>query len=379
MLPHARSRSASQAALGSALAALLVVGLLALAVTPADARSPKAGPRPSKSTLTPTASPTATVTPAPTSTATPTSAPASARVTACGRSLCLAGAPWRLHAASVLGGLDRPADTVSLARQAHLNTLRLTDWLDTSGSPASAPYDETRWRRLDALVSAAADGGLHVVLDLSTYRNLLARNSLNPYTYDWTPFLTWVAARRNTVSGQVYGADPTIAMVSFAGEVEPPNGSDNTLGVTSSQVTAFFDRVFSTWGRLSPGTLRSTGGLLQLDWSSGVDWKAIMALPGSDVCAIHTYSDADRTVTLPAVSQYCGGLGRPWIDEEFGFELGMGDSARAAALADTYRRVAQAGGAGAGIWNLGFQQQSPTFDVNTSTPLAFDAVRAAAP
>jgi hypothetical protein len=293
--------------------------------------------------------------------------------------LCLDGRTWRLHAASVLGGLDRPRDTVTLAVQARLNTVRVTDWLDTSGSPSTAPYDETRWRRVDALVAAAGGNGLHVVLDLSTYRNLLARSGVNPYTSDWTPFLTWVAGRTNTVSGARYGTDPTIALVSFAGEVEPPHGSDNTLGVTPAQVTAFFDEVFTTWGRFSPGTLRSTGGLLQLDWASGVDWKSIMALPGSDVCAIHTYSDADRTVTLPAVSTYCAALGRPWIDEEFGFELAMGDGARAAAIADTYRRVAAAGGAGSGIWNLGSQVTSPTYDVNTATPLAFDAVRAAAP
>ena len=300
-------------------------------------------------------------------------------MTACGRALCMDGRVWRLHAASVLGALDRPRDTVTLAVQARLNTVRVTDWLDTSGSPATAAYDETRWRRLDTLVAAAGDGGLHVVLDLSTYRNLLARNDINPYTHDWAPFLSWVAGRTNTVSGVRYGTDPTIALVSFAGEVEPPNGSDNTLGVTTTQVTTFFDRVFRLWGTLSPGTLRSTGGLLQLDWGSGVDWKAIMALPGSDVCAIHTYSDADRLVTLPAVSTYCGALGRPWIDEEFGFELGMGDAARATAMTDTYRRVAAAGGAGAGIWNLGFQVTSPTYDVNTATPLAFDAVRSAAP
>jgi len=366
-----RSRPAASVAAAVAAAALLLGG-----AGLAHAGTKTHGPKP-RTTATATATPRPTATPTPSPTPSP-SPPATGRVSTCGLSFCLDGSPWRMHAASVLGGLDHPSDTVSMAEAAAVNTLRVTDWLDTSGAVATAPYDETRWRRVDALVSAAGASGLHVVLDLSTYRNLLARNGRNPYTEDWAPFLTWVAARTNTVDGRTYGTDTTIAMVSFAGEVEPVNGSDNTLGVTTGQVTTFYDRVFATWGRLSPGSLRSTGGLLQLDWASGIDWKAITALAGLDVCAIHTYSDADRLVTLPAVSTWCGSLGKPWIDEEFGWEAGIGDAARAADLTDTYRLVRTAGGAGAGIWNLGPQASNPTYDVGPQTPLALAAVRDAA-
>ena len=51
---------------------------------------------------------------------------------------------------------------------------------------------------------------------------------LNPYTVDWVPFLTFVVSRVNTTSGIRYGDDRTIAMISFAGEVDGIKGGDNT-------------------------------------------------------------------------------------------------------------------------------------------------------
>jgi endo-1,4-beta-mannosidase len=300
-------------------------------------------------------------------------------VTACGTGLCLAGQPWYLYGASQLGGMDDPFARATMARDAGLNTLRIVNFLDEGGSPATAPYNEPRWFRVDRAINAARSRGLKVILDLSTYRNLLWTSGANPYTTDWKPFLSFVANRVNTVNGLTYRDDPTIALIAFAGEVEPNNTPDNTRGITTSQVTSYFQRTFAQWKALDPNHLTSSGGLLQIDWNSGIDWKAIFSLPDSDVCSIHDYSPADQTVTTPAVAAWCGSLGKPWITEEFGWEQSLGDAARANRFASMYALQRTYRAAGVGAWNLGDQVGGTTYDVNPSTPLTWAVVAGNAP
>ena len=133
------------------------------------------------------------------------------------------------------------------AKTAGLNTVRLVNFLNESGSISSAPYNEWHWARVDRVLAEAASARIKVIFDLSTFRNMLANAGRNPYTHDWNDFLRFAATRRNTVTGVRYADDPTIALVSIAGEVEPINTSSNTLGVTSDQVTTFFRRAFTTW------------------------------------------------------------------------------------------------------------------------------------
>lgn len=125
---------------------------------------------------------------------------------------------------TVYKGLDHPRETVVQVMALRLNTIRITDFLDVNGTVETAPYDDARWRRVDNLIATAQHAALHVELDLSTYRNLLKANKLNPYTYDWAPFLQTTVNRRNTVTHVRYGDDATIALVAFAGEVDAING-----------------------------------------------------------------------------------------------------------------------------------------------------------
>lgn len=298
---------------------------------------------------------------------------AGSRVTACGTALCVQGVPWAWHAGSVYATAD-PEQAISQARALGLNAVRLTDFLDVSAADPAGAYDEERWRRVDATVAAAARAGLRVELDLSTFRNLLWAAGRNPYTVDWTPFLTFVAHRTNTVSGLSYASDPTIAIVAFAGEVEPISTPSNTRGVTTAGLTAFFGRVFTTWGALAPGVLRTSGGLLQLDWDSGIDWRAISSLPGSDISTVHAYSDADLVTTMPVVAAAAIAANRPWVLEEFGFPVETGDRARAARFRDVFRRAARLQAAGWGFWNVG-PQTHDSFDVGPQTPLTAAMVR----
>ncbi len=305
------------------------------------------------------------------------STPSVQRVSSCGTMLCSGGLPFVLHMGSINGESD-PADATRRATALGLNILRLTDFLDKDASITTGPWDESRWAAVDRLIVGARKAGLHVELDLSTYRNTLLVSGLNPYTYDWSPFLTFVANRRNTVSGVLYKSDSTIALVAIAGEVEPINSGSNTFKVTTSQLTSFYSGVLSTWATLAPQRLVTSGGLLQLDWNSGIDWKAIMALPHNDVPAIHVYSDGDRRQTVPAVAAYTASIGRPWIIEEFGFEANLGDATRAMNFDAMYALNRQYHSAGAGLWNVG-PETTTTYDVGPQFPLVSTAVLASRP
>jgi hypothetical protein len=315
----------------------------------------------------------------------PTAPPSSGGfVSACGTALCLAGRPWYLYGASDLGGLGDPGARASLAVGARLNTLRVVNFLDEHGSVGSAPYDLAYWSRVDAVIGAARTAGLRVILDLSTYRNLLWNAGRNPYSWDWGPLVAFVTQRSNTVTGIRYGDDPTIALVAFAGEVEPLNTPANVLRITAQQLTSFYERTFAQWRANDSRHLLSTGGLLQLAWDSGIDWRSIFGLANDDVCSIHDYSTADQTVTTPAVAAYCASIGKPWITEEFGWDQAVGDAARAADFSAMYGLQSRYAAAGVGFWNLGTTVAgtggvTATHDVNPSTPLTWSVVGSNAP
>jgi mannan endo-1,4-beta-mannosidase len=296
-------------------------------------------------------------------------------VTTSGDTLCLGGRPWYLHGATIYSGFDDPVGRTKLAQEAGLNVLRLVNFIDPPEEGADA-FSETQWARLDRMISVSESAGLKVILDLSDYRNLLVGASINPYTTDWEPFLRFVANRRNTVTGVLYRDEPTIALISFAGEVEPINSPKNSLGVTTEQVTSFFRRTFAEWKNLDQKHLTSAGGLAQLDWPSGIDWQTIMTLPGSDVCTITIYGDSTAQYVPQQVSSLCHQANRPWVTEEFGARIAMGDARRS----DWFQRVFgiqnQYGSAGEVFWNLGPQTMWPSFDVSPAEPVTWRAVQA---
>ena len=300
------------------------------------------------------------------------------RLTACGTQLCLSGQPWTLALGTVYGGLDDPASATARVRALGLNAVRVTDFLDVHGDLRTAPYAEAAWVRVDRLLAAASNTGLHAVLDLSTYRNLLRTQGGNPYTADWRPFLEFVASRVNTATGTRYADDPTIAAVSFAGEVDGVNSGDNTYGLTTATLTTFYRTVEDQWHRIAPGPLLTAGGLSHLDWDSGIDWQAIFALPHNDFAALHVYTHGDRETAVPAVAGFSRAIGRPWVIEEFGFPADLPDVERARRYADMYALADRYGAAGTGLWNVG-AQTTDTYDVGPQFPLTSAVVRLHAP
>ncbi len=289
-----------------------------------------------------------------------------------------------MFGASVLFAIDDPEPTLRLVPQSGINTLRIVDEIDwKSPDLLSAPFDEGHWANVDRLLALARERGLHVILDVSSVRNLYLEHKMNPYVIDWGPFVRFVTGRVNTVTGVAYRDDPTIALISVAGEVD---GLDQPgpLYPTPRQLVEFYRRTFAQLRQADPNHLLSTGGLTHLDYPADIPWREIFALDDCDVVAIHTYSRGDGLLSLPVVAADAAAIGKPWINEEFGFKQSLGDAARAAATERVYSESFSHGAAGVSVWNLGPQVQGApgvpqTYDINESTPLTLSAMRRHAP
>ncbi len=328
-------------------------------------------------------------------TPTPRAEPPIVQVTVCATHLCVNGAPWYMNGASVYNpglrpeqsGYENPAGTVALAEEAGLNTIRIVNFFSDDGVPASTPYAETAWERVDAMIADAGAAGLHVDLDLSDYRNILWNSCINPYTYDWTAFVTFVATRRNTETGMIYAHDATIATLGISGEplpvgshafAAPATGQSCTISYTTQDLTTFYARTTGLWKQLGATVPVNPGGLGYLNEPmSGIDWKAIFALPTVDLCDIKTYGG--MLSFAGSVAGYCTSIGKPWIDEEFGWQQWDGDAQRAAELRSTCLTVFAEGSSGANFWNLGYQVAPSSYDVGPETPATLAAVRACRP
>jgi virginiamycin B lyase len=366
----------------------------------------------------------------------------------------LEGRPWYLHGASTYGtsnhGGSQPiASEIELATSGGLNTLRVVDMFDERGTDPDAPYSEAAWAHIDELLGAIDGAQLHAILDLSAFRNHLQNRELylsglaatgagyptpaecagrtgdeltrcvgarwcienaasctNPYSPakagEWDSFLDFVATRTNTETGLEYRLDPTIAIVSFAGEPNPPN-SGEPLKPTTQELTDFYERVFAQWKAYDSNHLVTTGGLLHIDWeelfggSSGIDHEAIFALTNQDVLSIHNYfghlpATAANDTKTEVIAAAAADLGKPWITEEFGFPQTPVDSSTSTTYSEADRGAwfrsmyetqldpsAGVPSAGVAFWNLGSELASQSHDVNPQTPATWAAVREFAP
>jgi plastocyanin len=366
----------------------------------------------------------------------------------------IAGTPWFMNGASTYGtsnpGGSQPIGAeVSLALDAGLNTLRIVNVFDERGVDANAPYDEASWERVDHLLAAMSASGLHAILDLSAFRNHLQNRELylegsqalgggyavptecagrtgddldrcagarwcienpasctDPYSparaTAWDDFLGSVATRTNTVTGVEYRDDPTIALVSFAGEPNPPN-SGEPLKPTTQELTDFYARVFDQWKAYDPNHLVTSGGLLHVDWEelyggpSGIDYEAIWSLPNQDVLSIHDYfahfpATAANDTKAWKIATAAATVDKPWITEEFGYlqqpvdgSTTYTESDRGVWFTDLYatqmdpERLGVTGvvpAAGVSFWNLGPEVDPASHDVNPSTAATWAAVQA---
>ncbi len=327
-------------------------------------------------------------------TAVPAGAATSPGVSVCGTALCVNGSAWPFYGATVYNpglnpyqsGIKDPAGTIALAREAHLNTIRITNFLNVDGNPSTAPYDRASWREVDAMIVAAELNGMRVDLGLSDYREMLWNHCIDPYTANWATFISFVANRVNTLTHVTYKDDPAIAFVSLAGEPLPPgthqftasSGRPCSLSYSTSQLTAFYAYGTAGWAKQNGSVLINTGGLGYLnETSSGIDWTTIFSLPYNAFCDIKTYGGMQAW--SPVAAYYCHAIGKPLVVEEFGWPQGVGDGVRAQLYDGMVAQLRSLGVAGLAFWNLGYQLGPTSSEVNPSTPATFAAVVGNAP
>jgi hypothetical protein len=317
-------------------------------------------------------------------------------VKTCGTSLCLGGAPFRIKGATAYGQYDNAPAEVAAAMAAKLNTLEIVEF-ETKYHDLADTMSDATWKRVDALVAAAGGAGLHVILNLSSYGQSLAAAGQTPTVVDWKPYLQFLTGRVNTITHVLYADDPTIALIEIWGEIPAPDGM-GTHG-TPQQMTDFFHRTLGELEALDPNHLMSTGGFSYLNETNaaGIDWKTIMSDKADHVCAVEVNSQGDRDTTVPMVSSFCKGLGKPWFLSAWSACVGQSsmfngdidhfptDALAAQHAADMYAVAADknVGGAapampavGSDFWNLG-NGQAPTCDINPGFPMTFAVVVAA--
>jgi mannan endo-1,4-beta-mannosidase len=209
--------------------------------------------------------------------------------------------------------------------------------------------------------------------------------------------MAFVANRVNTVTGVAYRDDPTIAIVSIAGEPGPPNSEECGMAAGTAELTDFFARTMAEWQELDTNHLVSNGGFIHLDWEelhgnpagSGIDWQAIFSDPANDVPSIHTYVNYPVPMDDPPVpfteyqtakiAPFVADLGKPWITEEFGFPQRDPDPGRAVYYEAVYQLQRDYGSAGVAFWSLGHELHPTTFDVNPDTPEVWQVILNNAP
>jgi endo-1,4-beta-mannosidase len=315
----------------------------------------------------------------------------SQRATRSGKVLQVNGTTWHAFGASVYGQIDssgKRGAEITLAVNAHLNFIRIVNWLDeSSNNPDVAAYDGTRWGYVDDMIKRASDAGLKVLLDFATFRNMILQGaSTNPYSSGqytrWNTFIDFVMNRTNTVSGLRYGDDTTIAIVSIAGEPAAPLGTDTNKPANTAELSNFYSHMSARIKAAAPNLLTCPGGFLFLDWNSGIDYQAIGNDANMDINALHPYGSADRTISVPNMASWSNSANKPWMWEEFGYDTNTNtDSQRSAGMQSGYSLATSNNACGIGFWNLGPGSGSggDSYDVNASNTLTWATVLSNAP
>jgi len=144
-----------------------------------------------------------------------------------------------MRIATIYGSLDQPAPAIDMAKAAGANTIRITDFLSYGINSTQAVELEMAWQRVDNVIDLAAKANMRVLRPFAAAQPPPDRGT-EPYVRDWLPYLTKAATRVNTTTGVAFRDDPTIALVSIAGEVEPPHGDAKPSVPTTRQITQFF-------------------------------------------------------------------------------------------------------------------------------------------
>jgi len=260
---------------------------------------------------------------------------------------------------------------ISLAQQAHLNTLRVTNYFD--GVSYGDWYNTTVWSNMDYLFKQAISHNMFIVLDLSSFRDKTLKQGIYPYDPGlYTAAFSWVATR--------YAHNPALLNYAIAGEVKCPTSSDLLRPTSTEALTNYYRVLSDTLYAADPHHLISSGGLSYLNETNcGIDWQAIFSLPHINITAIHVYSAQDRMVTMPLMMQWADANQKPFTIEEFGFPQSDGDATRALEFQNVYDLAKQYHAAAIIFWNLGPEVNTTSYEVSPNTPNTWNVIVQHAP
>ena len=236
---------------------------------------------------------------------------------------------------------------------------------------------------MDNKVRAAVDAGFRIIIDFSYYRNLLVREKTNPYSLEWTAWLTPMA---QILGRQFPGADydyahaPEVSAVALSGEpdilwgdnnpVQQAKSPDQYLWALRQQVVAV--RKLDYDGPVTAGGFNhlNSDGPDRGAYGDAVDCLA--AVPWVDALTFHGYDEPGKL--KPGIAKFVDVAqsgGKLALMEECGFNSdNTADAARAAKFRALIPCVAASGVSGLGLWNVGDYNG---YDVRATHPEAMKA------
>jgi hypothetical protein len=281
------------------------------------------------------------------------------------------------HVKSFTHYIDQILD---LGAQAGQNVLRPTDFWGPHYHEREQD-DITIWKNMDYLVCAAAQRGVFMIMDISSFEWFLVSQGHDRYDLpNWRAFINAV--------GKHYANQPSIAFYSIVGEPSPPKNV-----AEMKHLVDFYRATTDELHQADNGHhLISAGGFNHMDDETPQRpwWQEIYSLPNNNIADFKTYSLNDLQL-IPTITTFTEELDKPAIDEEFGMPQNVGDgmysgiaynkiqTSRAQFYRDVYTRGEQNGVVGFIFWNLGCQLQSTGYDVSPRTPAVWQAIQQHAP
>lgn len=259
---------------------------------------------------------------------------------ASGNRFTLNGQTWYPFGGVLYGSLDTTAKAQARINEAvalGYTMMRIVNYFDAR-IPGTAEQTETIWTVIDYLMNAARIAGIKILMDLSDHWSNLyfrATPTVDTKNMDWTPLISWIASRVNTVNGLTYANDDAIGIISIAGELTTPNDVD---------VTTFYTTQSAILKTYFPHHVICTGGI-------AVAVDPVGAIANVDCVATHSYYpalDANFQPFRDAALKY----NKPWFVEEFGQQAGQRDMAWARNMKLYYQLALRNNCQGFIFWNF---------------------------
>jgi mannan endo-1,4-beta-mannosidase len=289
---------------------------------------------------------------------------------------------------------------LAIAKQMGANAVRAWAFLAAdSFSPGSITINKgpDGFQRFDALIKAAEDAGLKLILPLvnhwddlagmPTYVKWLGPNP-DPQTLDVTDFYrldkiknaykTWlltILTRRNTITGRLYADEPAIMAWELTNEARCRTKGGRELLLSWIEEMAAFVKQHDSNHLLAlgdEGMFHKQGSGHLYDGSHGVDWVANLAVEGIDFGTFHFYPQdwghsSDLNFAARWIHDHVAAaqrLNKPALMEEFGLKIDDKRIRSAKDRADCFANwldiVKRENGAGQLLWMLGYAAAEDT-------------------